>query len=334
MYCGDRVKHTKHDEYGGAWVVGVAHDHLYFHWDVDDGATFLQSCSNAEQLHKRGVVLEFSPTRQLLQVIEQQSAFSAPDFGKLLQGPDRPFSDVSFDVSDERGNRAIIRAHRNILVSRSKYFESLLMNGMSESKQEDITLRDTPPAAFAALLQFLYTGETELLQPHNVDGLDDDCVLGNETKESVEDVESDYFCAIFGLADKYQVEDLKQYCLNRLDSCLSVKNVFKFMLCAHALSAPNIKGVCVDYVVDHYEEAIQSAGFRDLCTSPQLMQDIILECHYRRTEKRRKVQLPPFSPRLPDLGSQLSLGSLYPGIMDDTQPRALPRLSRSNAQSF
>lgn len=281
MYCGDRVKHSKHAEYGGAWVVGVAHNHLYFHWDVDDGATFLQSCSTAEQLHTKGVVLEFSPTRQL-QVVEHKNSYFAPDLGRLLEGDPlkRPFSDVCFKVYGP-GKPVRVRAHRNILISRSKYFESLLCNGMSESKQEDITLRDTPPAAFAALLQFLYTGETELRTPQ-IQGLDEVCGFGSETKErepaGIEDVESDHFCAIFALADKYQVDELKQYCLSRLDSCLSVTNVFKFLLCADALNAPNIKAVCLDFVVEHYDETMNSSGFTVLCSKPSLAQEVILQC--------------------------------------------------------
>jgi len=62
---------------------------------------------------------------------------------------------VTFVVNSDR-----ITAHKNILAARCAYFRAMFFSGMREAQRgNDITIRDTSPAAFRALLLHLYTDQ-------------------------------------------------------------------------------------------------------------------------------------------------------------------------------
>ncbi|VDL69472.1 unnamed protein product, partial [Nippostrongylus brasiliensis] len=66
-------------------------------------------------------------------------------------------SDVVFVVGDGR-----IYAHRLLLAARSEYFRSMLYGGLKESNEDEVVLSETDPAAFTALLRYLYTGRLSI----------------------------------------------------------------------------------------------------------------------------------------------------------------------------
>jgi len=72
------------------------------------------------------------------------------DYAALLD--DRTSADVTFVNSD--------RITKNILAARSAYFRAMFFSGMREAQRgNDITIRDTSPAAFRALLRYLCTDQ-------------------------------------------------------------------------------------------------------------------------------------------------------------------------------
>ena len=81
---------------------------------------------------------------------EALSTFSE-DLATLLS--DDTLADVTFSIDGEH-----IRAHRLLLVSRSKYFRVMLMSSFQEGQSDSIvTIGDTTPDAFRALLRYVYT---------------------------------------------------------------------------------------------------------------------------------------------------------------------------------
>merc|ERR1712125_217966 len=78
----------------------------------------------------------------------QSSPFA--DLASMLTDPH--FTDVSFKVGG-----ATISAHKAILVARSNYFHTMFLGGLKEAGQEEVEIRETTPAAFRALLKFIYT---------------------------------------------------------------------------------------------------------------------------------------------------------------------------------
>ena len=52
-----------------------------------------------------------------------------------------------------------IKAHKMVLASSSKYFRSMLLSGMVESRKDYIEIKDVDPDALEALVNFVYTSE-------------------------------------------------------------------------------------------------------------------------------------------------------------------------------
>ena len=85
--------------------------------------------------------------------VQELSSTRVSEFGSLLDDPTS--ADVTFVVNNER-----IPAHRIILAARSTYFRSMFSSGMREAQRgNDIVIQDTSPAAFRALLLYLYADE-------------------------------------------------------------------------------------------------------------------------------------------------------------------------------
>ncbi|CAF1266257.1 unnamed protein product, partial [Didymodactylos carnosus] len=66
------------------------------------------------------------------------------------------YTNIQFDVDGH-----LIKAHKNILCSRSKYFRTLILNNMCEnqsSKEEPLLIKDVNYDTFVEMLYFLYTG--------------------------------------------------------------------------------------------------------------------------------------------------------------------------------
>ena len=107
-----------------------------------------------KELHK-SLLDELVPCRCVVSPSRVQELPSAriSEFGSLLDDPTRV--DVTFLVNNER-----IPAHRIILAARSTYFRTMFSSGMKEAQEgNDIIVQDTSPAAFRALLLYLYTDE-------------------------------------------------------------------------------------------------------------------------------------------------------------------------------
>jgi hypothetical protein len=85
--------------------------------------------------------------------VQELTSTLTSDYAALLD--DRTSADVTFVVNSDR-----ITAHKNILAARCAYFRAMFSSGMREAQRgNDITIRDTSPAAFRALLLYLYTDQ-------------------------------------------------------------------------------------------------------------------------------------------------------------------------------
>ncbi|KAL7069914.1 hypothetical protein ACQ4LE_010845 [Meloidogyne hapla] len=138
-------------------------------------------------------------------------------FKKMLE--EEAFTDCIFKVGDE-----IIKAHRCILVQNSEVFKKMFgENGMLETKNCEVTISDTTPECFRALLEYFYTGKIkkETLQ-NNVDG-------------------------IFAIAHKYQVETLKFECERLMSNFIHPKTFLKYCGIISLYGAPTLEEACKDY---------------------------------------------------------------------------------------
>lgn len=91
------------------------------------------------------------------------------------------------------------RAHRNILAARSPVFMAMMTHNTQEKNTGIITIEDVDPNLFTDFLNYLYAGKTENLNSDNVRTL-------------------------YVTADKYQVDELKHYCLKYMVNNITVGN--------------------------------------------------------------------------------------------------------------
>ena len=126
------------------------------------------------------------------------------DFLQLLETETN--ADVTFLVADEK-----IKAHKMILSARSTYFAGMFRSEMKENLSGEVRVPDAKPAAFRALLHFLYAGSL----PKNID---------------------DIVIDLYTLADKHGLEVLKRRCTSGICRSLGPANVVDVLLLAERLN--------------------------------------------------------------------------------------------------
>lgn len=89
------------------------------------------------------------------------------------------------------------KAHKTILRARSSVFDAMFSHGLSESKSGIIPIEDCEPDVFEEFLFFIYGGRINL--------------------------SCDNACEVYYLADKYDMPELKEECINFLKKSLSAE---------------------------------------------------------------------------------------------------------------
>jgi len=188
---------------------------------------------------------------------EHTAALAAPDDGpvplpssSLIENfralVDNPmFSDVTFIVEGKR-----IHAHRVVLAARSAHFQAMFRSGMKESREPEITIRDTRAVVFLALMNFLYT--------------------------DVVDVAPVVAIELFVLADLYALDRLKAECEAIVYKKLCHHNAPELLSVADQHSALSLKSLCTRYIIQHFEVITKSQQFTIL------NRELILEILQRR----------------------------------------------------
>lgn len=153
-------------------------------------------------------------------------------------------ADVTFLVGGEA-----FPAHRAVLAARSPVFEAQLLGAMADARVPSITVQDMEPAAFRAMLQYMYT-----------DSLPADAELGD----------SDSLVAMMqhlvAAADRYALDRLKIMCSLKLTENVSADTVGSILVCAETYGCPELKKRCLDFfaVENNFKKAAFTDGFFNL----------------------------------------------------------------------
>ena len=158
-------------------------------------------------------------------------------------------ADVTFAVGSEE-----IPGHRALLASRSEYFAKLLTSEFKEAADPRIEVPDATPAAFRAVLRYLYTG----------------VALEMEDQPAID---------VLQLAQQYQIlalyDAVRRQCMRRLD----LKTAIPLLIQTHVHHLDDLHRACLRYVAKNYK-AIRSAARQSiglLTEYPSLMQQVMLE---------------------------------------------------------
>ncbi|KAF8653758.1 hypothetical protein HU200_061874 [Digitaria exilis] len=142
-------------------------------------------------------------------------------------------TDVSFNIDGE-----MFHAHREVLAVRSPVLKALMSS---------ITLHDIAPATFRAMLQFMYT----------------DALPGDE---ELEDSPSEMLLQLLAAADRYELDQLKLMCAQKLGDNVSIDTVAAILTCAEMYSCSELKNKCIDFFVmeGNFKKAMLTKGFVQL----------------------------------------------------------------------
>ncbi|XP_032065050.1 BTB/POZ domain-containing protein 2 [Thamnophis elegans] len=146
-------------------------------------------------------------------------------------------SDVHFLVGKGRAGAQRIPAHRFVLAVGSAVFDAMFNGGMATTSTE-IELPDVEPAAFLALLKFLYSDEVH---------------IGPETVMTT-----------LYTAKKYAVPALEAHCVEFLKKNLRADNAFMLLTQARLFDEPQLASLCLENIDKNTSDAINAEGFTDI----------------------------------------------------------------------
>jgi hypothetical protein len=190
-----------------------------------------------------GPLYPLSRSEGAQRVAINKSALS--DFTRLLDDTDS--SDVVF-IAEGRP----LHAHRCILTARCEAFRGMFNSQMREGSLacHEVPVLEVSHAAFRCMLQYIYGGAVHVPEELAVE--------------------------LLGLADRYLLEGLKQLCGFALAKMVAVDNVARIIQAAERWDAPGgqLKALCMEYILSHYETVVCHPVFEELASSPQLLLEI------------------------------------------------------------
>nr|XP_009913933.1 PREDICTED: ankyrin repeat and FYVE domain-containing protein 1-like [Haliaeetus albicilla] len=134
------------------------------------------------------------------------------------------YSDLKIKVGDKH-----IRAHKFVLAARSDTWS--LANLAST---EELDLSDADPEVTMAMLRWIYTDELELRE--------DDIFLTELMK----------------LANKFQLQLLRERCEKGVMSLVNVRNCIRFYQTAEELNASTLLNYCAEIIASHWVSTVRS----------------------------------------------------------------------------
>ncbi|KAJ8667064.1 hypothetical protein QAD02_008726 [Eretmocerus hayati] len=153
-----------------------------------------------------------------------------PDFEKLLDDPE--FSDLTLITPSKS-----FEVNRKILSSRSVVFRAMFEHDMKEKVESTVYIEDIDSEIIQELLRYIYCNRVECF--------DDPMQL-------------------FRAADKYQIDDLKLMCLEKLCDQITVGNAVEIYIFANSCDDKKSIDHAIDYIVDNIEEISASSRLDSL----------------------------------------------------------------------
>jgi speckle-type POZ protein len=159
----------------------------------------------------------------LVLILDFQSSAEEQTLNRMSSLLDaRSMADIQFIVQGEK-----ISAHLAVVASASPVIEAMFQgNRFKEGTTKTVRITDVSPEAFKHLLQFVYTGKIPTL---------------SDSTETME--------MLFFAADKYEIQDLKDICENKLARQVSKRNAIHLLIVAHLHSATKLQEAalrCID----------------------------------------------------------------------------------------
>ncbi len=144
--------------------------------------------------------------------------------------------DVQFNFEDDQH----IGGHSHILMARSPVFAAMFQHEMKETKTGQVSIQDIQLDIFKQLLHYIYSVQLSL-------------PLTETTAQR-----------LFEAADKYDIGDLKDECVDFLLDCIRLDNVINLMAWAYIHSVDELKEVALTFTSLHGKEISQLKDWENL----------------------------------------------------------------------
>ena len=184
----------------------------------------------------------------------------------LIQDLEKLFSDKDMcDVQILCGGQ-VFDCHQVILSARSPVFRIMFQADMAEKMTRKVNVTDVEPDVMAELLTFIYSGNIPKL-----DKLDKERVVKTQT--------FDLFAqGLLMAAEKYQLEQLKNICLEKLCCNLDAKNCLNYLILGDLYQARNLRKAALQFITSNMENVFKSKDWKErLKDYPNLMAEVIEE---------------------------------------------------------
>ena len=155
------------------------------------------------------------------------------DFGHLLT--DKEFSDIEIHC-----DKKVFPSHQNVLAARSSVFKAMLQAEMKEKQSKKIVIEDCNPRTVAQMLKFMYTGDISL--------------------DDMEDLTTD----LLRVADKYQLDGLKEMCEEKICSNLSIENSIESLVLGDSHNESKLKKMALDLIAMNMKKIVDTDLYKDL----------------------------------------------------------------------
>ncbi|XP_042903330.1 BTB and MATH domain-containing protein 42 [Parasteatoda tepidariorum] len=156
------------------------------------------------------------------------------------------FCDVKLRTAEK-----IVPAHKSLMCARSPVLSAIFDRLKLEGQIDTVDFTDTDAETVLSFLEFLYT-------------------------DTITNTASDHIFKLILLANKYQVNALKEYCSDILMSKLSTENVCEVISVAEAINLLNLKLSALEYIKANKKDILSTPVWNDWVEKNlQLSNDIL-----------------------------------------------------------
>jgi len=155
-------------------------------------------------------------------------------------------SDIRLKVED-----TTFYSHRLVL-AQYPFFNSLFTNGMLESSQSVVELKDIDKETFNHVLQFLYSGKFQ----------------GSSFK-------LEELLELYSAADLYGIQSLKNLCQDSIRGKVVAENAISVLMFMEKVNDIQSKETCINFILQNYYDVASSESFVQLAQQqPKLFAEI------------------------------------------------------------
>ncbi|XP_058792339.1 speckle-type POZ protein-like [Phymastichus coffea] len=147
---------------------------------------------------------------------------------------DQRLGDVKLSAACGRA----LHAHKSILTARSPIFAAMFEHDTMERQQNAVDIKDVEFNVLKEMLRFIYADRIEI------------------TDKSTSD--------LLIAADKYQIEGLKEHCVQLLSDNISVENVAEVLVIADRHNVASLKTRAMNFIRAHIAEVVDTSGFESI----------------------------------------------------------------------